>query len=81
MSFFLTTAYQNALLGRDFVRGISRPPCAPGVALDAGLDIEISCLGFHLLLFLSCSKENPRGEKKPQPHNFPKPRWISNFCF
>jgi len=62
---FLTNAYQNSLLGRDFVRGTSRPSCAPGVALVAGLAKDISCLGFpHHLLFLSYSKENPRGKKK-----------------
>lgn len=69
--FFLTFACYNALLGRDFVRGISSSPCPPGAALDAGLDIDISCLGFphHLLLFLSYSEENPRGKEKKKTSN------------
>ena len=81
--FFLTIAYQNTLLGRDFVRGISRLPCAPGVALDAGLATDVSCLGFphHLQLFLPYGKENPREKEKKQPNNFPEPRWIPNFHF
>lgn len=80
---FLTIAYQNALLGRDFVRSISRPPCVPGVALDAEVVTDFSWLAFplQLLLFMAYSKENPRGKKKPTTKPVPRPQKDSQLLF
>lgn len=80
---FLIIAYQNAILGRGFVRSVSRPHCAPGVALDAELVTDILCLGFslHLLLFLAYSKQKPRGKKKPITKPLPRPQMDSQLLF